>query len=51
MGSDEQWRRLFINLVTVNFEMQNKFFKKKPNTISCVIYYGASVLHYRRGRL
>ena len=43
--------RLFINLVTVNFEMQNKFFKKKPNTISRVIYYGASVLHYRRGRL
>lgn len=35
---------LFINLITVNFEMQNKFKKKKPNTISRAVYYAASGL-------
>ena len=35
---------LFINLVTVNFEMQNKFKTKKPNTISRAVYYAASGL-------
>lgn len=36
--------RLFINLVTVNFEMQNKFKKTKPSTISRSVYYAASGL-------
>ena len=35
---------LFINLIIVNFEMQNKFKKKKPNTISRAVYYAASGL-------
>ena len=35
---------LFINIITVNFEMQNKFQKKKPNTISRSVYYAASGL-------
>lgn len=35
---------LFINVITVNFEMQNKFRKKKPNTISRSVYYAASGL-------
>ncbi len=35
---------LFINLITVNFEMQNKFQVKKTNTISRAVYYAASGL-------
>lgn len=35
---------LFINLITVNFEMQNKFEVKKPNTMSRAVYYAASGL-------
>ncbi|MDE7477497.1 MAG: hypothetical protein K2M91_06050 [Lachnospiraceae bacterium] len=36
--------RLFINLITINLEMQNKFNKTKPNTISRAVYYAASGL-------
>lgn len=36
--------RLFINLITINLEMQNRFYKAKPNTISRAVYYGASGL-------
>lgn len=36
--------RQAINIVTINFEMQNKFSTSNPNTISRAVYYGGSLL-------
>jgi len=32
------------NIITINFEMQEKFYKDKPNTISRAVYYGGTLL-------
>jgi len=43
-GAYTDEKREIINLITVNFEMQNEFKKGKPNTISRAVYYAASKL-------